>query len=106
MTNILKNDILQTVIYEYKYHFCQRQKHHFVVDETSFTARCTSRLQSRHFTQCVSIVLNGGVAQLGERLTGSQEVMGSIPTVSTRKNHFFGSGFFNEIRLSASEITS
>lgn len=25
----------------------------------------------------------------------------SIPTVSTRKNHFFGSGFFNEIRLSA-----
>lgn len=25
----------------------------------------------------------GGVAQLGERLTGSQEVMGSIPTVST-----------------------
>ena len=26
----------------------------------------------------------GGVAQLGERLTGSQEVMGSIPTVSTK----------------------
>ena len=28
----------------------------------------------------------GGVAQLGERLTGSQEVMGSIPTVSTKKS--------------------
>ena len=27
---------------------------------------------------------NGGVAQLGERLTGSQEVRGSIPLVSTR----------------------
>ena len=27
----------------------------------------------------------GGVAQLGERLTGSQEVMGSIPTVSTKE---------------------
>ena len=26
---------------------------------------------------------NGGVAQLGERLNGIQEVMGSIPTVST-----------------------
>ena len=26
----------------------------------------------------------GGVAQLGERLTGSQEVRGSIPLVSTR----------------------
>ena len=26
----------------------------------------------------------GGVAQLGERLTGSQKVMGSIPTVSTK----------------------
>ena len=26
----------------------------------------------------------GGVAQLGERLNGIQEVMGSIPTVSTK----------------------
>ena len=26
----------------------------------------------------------GGVAQLGERLTGSQKVMGSSPTVSTK----------------------
>ena len=31
----------------------------------------------------ISIVL-GGVAQLGERLTGSQEVRGSIPLVSTK----------------------
>ena len=29
--------------------------------------------------------LQGGVAQLGERLTGSQEVRGSIPLVSTMK---------------------
>ena len=28
----------------------------------------------------------GGVAQLGERLNGIQEVMGSTPTVSTLKN--------------------
>ena len=28
---------------------------------------------------------HGGVAQLGERLTGSQEVRGSIPLVSTRR---------------------
>ena len=27
-------------------------------------------------------ILHGGVAQLGERLTGSQEVNGSIPSVS------------------------
>ena len=31
----------------------------------------------------------GGVAQLGERLTGSQKVMGSIPTVSTTQNILF-----------------
>ena len=29
---------------------------------------------------------HGGVAQLGERLTGSQEVRGSIPLVSTIVN--------------------
>ena len=29
--------------------------------------------------------LHGGVAQLGERLTGSQKVNGSIPSVSTNK---------------------
>ena len=27
----------------------------------------------------------GGIAQLGERLTGSQEVSGSIPLISTMK---------------------
>ena len=30
--------------------------------------------------------LQGGVAQLGERLTGSQEVRGSIPLVSTQES--------------------
>ena len=28
----------------------------------------------------------GGLAQLGERLTGSQEVSGSIPLISTKEN--------------------
>ena len=50
----------------------------------------------------------GGVAQLGERLTGSQEVMGSIPTVSTKKCkskdlHFFihceSNGISSAVRL-------
>jgi hypothetical protein len=36
--------------------------------------------------------LNGAVAQLGERLTGSQEVVGSIPSSST-KFHKKGSAF-------------
>ena len=31
--------------------------------------------------------LLGGIAQLGERLTGSQEVSGSIPLISTRSCH-------------------
>ena len=38
------------------------------------------------------VVDNGGVAQLGERLNGIQEVMGSNPTISTkmaREGHFF-----------------
>ena len=34
---------------------------------------------------CYDIICLGGVAQLGERLNGIQEVMGSIPTVSTKK---------------------
>jgi hypothetical protein len=38
--------------------------------------------------------LHGGVAQLGERLNGIQEVMGSIPTVSTMKRHDKGRAFF------------
>ena len=32
----------------------------------------------------VSYCCYGGVAQLGERLNGIQEVMGSIPTISTK----------------------
>ena len=32
-----------------------------------------------------NILKYGGVAQLGERLNGIQEVIGSIPTVSTNK---------------------
>ena len=33
--------------------------------------------------------LFGGLAQLGERLTGSQEVSGSIPLISTKKEDGF-----------------
>ena len=35
---------------------------------------------------CYYVFCLGGVAQLGERLNGIQEVMGSIPTVSTKKS--------------------
>ena len=35
----------------------------------------------------------GGIAQLGERLTGSQEVSGSIPLISTRERHDEGRVF-------------
>ena len=34
----------------------------------------------------ISDVLNGGIAQLGERLHGMQEVMGSNPTISIKKS--------------------
>ena len=41
----------------------------------------TNPLRYNFYARFISRI--GGVAQLGERLTGSQEVMGSIPTVST-----------------------
>ena len=49
---------------------------------------------------------HGGVAQLGERLTGSQEVRGSIPLVSTRVEldeplFIWGSSFFVGIKSSS-----
>ncbi len=44
------------------------------------------------------------MAQMVERILGKDEVTGSIPVSSSRKKHFFGSAFFNEIRLTASEI--
>ena len=34
-----------------------------------------------------SIIEFGGIAQLGERLNGIQEVSGSIPLISTTENH-------------------
>ena len=34
---------------------------------------------------CDSIIEFGGIAQLGERLNGIQEVSGSIPLISTKK---------------------
>ena len=36
----------------------------------------------------------GGIAQLGERLTGSQEVSGSIPLISTKKHLLEAGAFF------------
>ena len=44
----------------------------------------------------------GGVAQLGERLTGSQEVMGSIPTVSTKESAGKSCRFFIFVTISFS----
>ena len=45
----------------------------------------------------------GGVAQLGERLTGSQEVRGSIPLVSTMR--FKASGKPEAFYIYASDAT-
>jgi hypothetical protein len=36
----------------------------------------------------------GGIAQLGERLNGIQEVSGSIPLISTKNPFPKGNGFF------------
>ena len=47
--------------------------------------------------------LQGGVAQLGERLTGSQEVRGSIPLVSTMR--FKASGKPEAFYIYASDAT-
>ena len=38
-------------------------------------------------TQCVEVKF-GGIAQLGERLHGMQEVIGSIPFTSTKNSRF------------------
>ena len=39
---------------------------------------------NRALNSCITC---GGVAHLGERLNGIQEVVGSIPIISTRKKH-------------------
>ena len=36
----------------------------------------------------------GGIAQLGERLNGIQEVSGSIPLISTKEHHNESCGVF------------
>ena len=43
------------------------------------------KLKSRTVSKAVCDVTNGGIAQLGERLHGMQEVSGSIPLTSTSK---------------------
>jgi hypothetical protein len=42
----------------------------------------------RSFLECFSPV-NGAIAQLGERLHGMQEVVGSIPSGSTNPSRHF-----------------
>ncbi len=48
-----------------------------------------SRINFKNLLKIPNLYVNihtfGGVAQLGERLTGSQKVMGSSPTISTKK---------------------
>ena len=45
---------------------------------------------------CGRIQTFGGIAQLGERLNGIQEVSGSIPLISTKKDLMqIASGLFN-----------
>lgn len=38
-------------------------------------------------------IKSGDIAQLGERLNGIQEVRGSNPLISTKKEHYNGKGF-------------
>ena len=42
------------------------------------------RLVKRREAGFYEVIKNGAVAQLGERMTGSHEVVGSIPSSSTR----------------------
>ena len=44
---------------------------------------------------CKTAAVFGGIAQLGERLNGIQEVSGSIPLISTKsvENHWFSTLF-------------
>ena len=44
--------------------------------------------------------LNGGIAQLGERLNGIQEVSGSIPLISTKSTDFLENQCFFHIPFS------
>ena len=56
--------------------FCTNLKK--AVDNSLFSWYNNTRRQGRHTSY-------GGLAQLGERLHGMQEVTGSIPVISTRK---------------------
>jgi hypothetical protein len=66
------------------------------VGEKSFLKKIKKVLTKRGCPDILAIVPSernkfktnwpGGLAQLGERLTGSQEVSGSIPLFSTKKN--------------------
>ena len=60
--------------------FCTNLKK--AVDNSPFSWYNNTRRQGRH-TSC------GGLAQLGERLHGMQEVSGSIPLFSTKKALYF-----------------
>ena len=47
--------------------------------------KCVNSVDRHFFIWYIEVSFFGGVAQLGERLTGSQEVNGSIPFISTKK---------------------
>ena len=60
--------------------FCRNLKK--AVDKSPFGWYNNTRRQGRHTSY-------GGLAQLGERLHGMQEVSGSIPLFSTKKALYF-----------------
>ena len=60
--------------------FCTNLKK--AVDNSPFSWYNNIRRQGRHTS-------SGGLAQLGERLHGMQEVSGSIPLFSTKKALYF-----------------
>ena len=62
--------------------------------KTKNTETAKKTLAFLHFA-CYNHLCLGGIAQLGERMTGSHEVSGSIPLISTnKKGHPFGCPFF------------
>ena len=72
-------------------HLLSMEKVTSIRDASRISAR-TQKVEKELFARCSisedhlgSKDLNGGVAHLGERLNGIQEVVGSIPIVSTSR---------------------
>ena len=60
------------------------KKHYLKIFETFFQKRLDFFEMICYYNAC-SERTYGGIAQLGERLNGIQEVSGSIPLISTKK---------------------